>query len=451
MELGVLRALLKMAGGWAFSDASQAAALAPIQLQGRAGSTLLKREIMSFGVHEDFSVEASTAIRRMLQKDHFGTTILILLAQVKHQILFEDGKGPPKPIKLIGNLVDLCQTTMAILLDFVTDSAVERSVTDGQPPEATLNLAVSMPSLLELIENFELDLCSVWMICRPLVRAASYSMDGVETRAPSVELTKLARFRIDEDVRKAYKSRLPKATWSHISSELYESFYCNTLFDIFLPDDSYKAEITRLEKEIDSKAKSKNENDAKDLARMKKATAQLSSDWNKQRHHVESVRGELKAKASSFFTSDNVTKEAMTTFFTSCIFPRCMQGPDDALYCVHFIAMLHSFDTSGFGTLQLYDLMIVSLSRAVFGLTEGEAANVAILLESLWKNVSRWRYDDECFAEEMHRKMGCNMVQENDEIGPVTSETYTVLYNKWHASLGGAMLGCLQSTEYMHW
>ena len=445
MELGVLRAILKISGGWAFADHAQAAALAPVQLEGRAGSTLLKREIMSFGVPEDFSVEASSSIRRMLQSDNFGTTILILLAQVHHQIIFEGQGRPKKPIKLIGNLVDLCQATMAILLDFLADSAVERTVTDGKPPEAILTLANSMPPLLDLIENFELDLSSVWMICRPLVRAAYHGMEHVDANA-AVEVAKLANFRIGKTVRQAYQARLPEATWTHISCDLYESFYCNTLFDIFLPDDSYKTEITRLEKEIDSKSKSKMESDANALERMKKSMAELSSDWNKQRHHVESVRTDLKDKAKSFFVSNEVTTKAMTAFFTTCIFPRCMKGPDDALYCVHFIAMLHSFETPGFGTLELYDLIIVSLSRAVFGLTEAEAANVAILLERLWKNVSRWRYDEECFAEEMKGKVGCYVSGE-----AISEESFPALYNKWHASLGGAMLGCLRSSEYMHW
>eukprot|EP00977_Amphora_coffeiformis_P022772 scaffold11454_cov168-Amphora_coffeaeformis.AAC.22 len=443
MELGVLRTILKTSGGWAFADHAQAASLSPVQLEGRAGSTLLKREIMSFGVYEDFSVRACAAMRKILQSDNFGTSFLILLAQVHHQIIFE-GQGRAKPIKLIGNLVDSCQATMAILLDFLTDSAIERSATDETPPEAALTLANSMPSLLDLIQEFELDLSSVWMIGRPLIRAAASIKDDTKR-----EKGTLAGFEIGEQVRKAYMAQLPEQTWNHITCDLYESFYCNTLFDIFLPDDSYKTEIARLEREIDSKTKAKNESDAKSLARMKKAMAELSSDWNKQRHHVEAMHNILKGKVDKLFPSENFT-EAMSTFFTACIFPRCMKGPDDALYCAHFVSLLHSFETPGFGTLHLYDLMIVTLSRAIFGLTEAEAANVAILLESVWKSISQWRYDEDCFAEGIDGKPGSYVKNENSEDEAVTADTYAILYNKWHASFGAAMLGCLRSSEYMH-
>ena len=446
MELGVLRAILKTAGGWAFADPVQAAELTPVQIEGRAGSALLKREIMSFGVFEDFSARASSSIRGALQSNRFGVTILVLLAQVHHQIIF-GGQGKAKPIKLIGNLVDSCQATMAILLDFLADSAIERTVADGSPPEAVLNLANSMPALHDLIENFELDLSSVWMICRPLVRAASIQQKASDSGTGS----KLSDFHISQQVREAYMSKLPEQTWQMITCDLYESFHCNTLFDIFLPDDSYKTEIARLEKEIDSKTKTASENTNRDLERMKKAMAELSSDWNKQRHHVESIRNEFKEKNDKFFVSDTVAAGAMSTFFTTCVFPRCMKGPDDALYCVHFISMLHTLETPGFGILQLYDLIIVSISRAIFGLTEKEAGNAAILLECIWKNVSRWRYDEECFGEELQGKVGSVVLGDGDKTEAVTSELYAALYNRWHASLGAAMLGCLQSSEYMHW
>lgn len=440
MELGVLRTVLKTSGGWAFADYAPAASLSTAQLEGRAGSVLLKRETMSFGVFEDFSSRASAAIRKVLQTDNFGTTLLVLLAQVHCQLVFE-GQGRAKPIKLIGNLVDSCQATMAILLDFLTDSAIERSATDGSPTDAAIIVAKSMPSLLDLIEKFELDVSSIWMICRPLVRAASLSNN---------DEAKMKEFVIQDDVRRAYMSKLPEHTWKEISCDLYESFYCHTLFDIFLPDDSYKNEIARLERDVDSKSRNKNDADTKTIERMKKVKADLSSDWNKQRHHVESIRNRIKADIESFFVSEEVTVDATTTFFTRCIFPRCMQGPDDAIYCAHFISMLHSLETPGFGTLQLYDLLIASLSRSVFGLTEGEAASVSILLEAVWKQVSHWRYDEDSFAEEVDGKVGSYVENDDGEMEKVTLESYSSLYNKWHASLGASMLGCLRSPEYMH-
>jgi THO complex subunit 2 len=448
MELGVLRSLLKTSGGWAFADYAPAASLSATQLEGRAGSARLKRETMSFGVFEDFSSRASDAVRSVLQSDSFGTTLLVLLAQVHHQIIFE-GQSRAKPIKLIGNLVDSCQATLSILLDFLADSPVENVMADTPITTAILNFARSIPPLTDLMGEFELDLPAVWMICRPLVRAAA-SLDKSKKKKSDGDL---AAFEIGKETRKSYMALLPSQTWDAISCDLYEVFYTNTLFDIFLPEDSYQSEISRLEKEVDRLSKAKSEtptHNPQELQRMKTLITRLSSDLSKQRRHVKTRRTEIKEKVDSFFISKQVSTDAANAFFTSCIYPRCMQGPEDAMYCAQFVSMLHSFATPGFGTLELYGQIIVSLSRAVFGLTEGEAANVSILLQSVWKDVSRWRYDEESFREEVQDKAG-SFFTLGDE-GPISAsfEVYSVLYNKWHASLGAAMLGCLQSSEYMH-
>lgn len=446
MELGVLRTLLKTSGGWAFADYAPAASLSSTQLEGRAGSARLKRETMSFGVFEDFSARASNAVRSVLQSDSFGTTLLVLLAQVHHQIIFE-GQSRAKPIKLIGNLVDSCQATLSILLDFLADSPVEKIAADKPITPAILNFARSIPPLTDLMKTFELDLPAVWMICRPLVRAAA-SLDKSKKKKVDGDL---AAFEIGKETRKSYMALLPSQTWDAISCDLYEVFYTNTLFDIFLPEESYKSEISRLEKEVDRLSKTKTETpNAQELQRMKTLISDLSSDLGKQTKHVEARLTEIKEKVESFFISNEVSTDAANVFFTSCIYPRCMQGPEDAMYCAQFVSMLHSFATPGFGTLELYGQMIVSLSRAVFGLTEGEAANVSILLHSVWKDVSRWRYDEESFRDEVQDRAGCFVAQGDESPSPASFESYSLLYNKWHASLGAAMLGCLQSSEYMH-
>ena len=119
MELGVLRMLLKESGGWAFADYAPAASLSSTQLEGRAGSTLLKRETMSFGVFQRFNKKAAASVRRVLLNDDVGVKLLILLSQLPNQIIFETKSNPSKPVKLIGNLVDTCQVTVSMLVSSV--------------------------------------------------------------------------------------------------------------------------------------------------------------------------------------------------------------------------------------------------------------------------------------------------------------------------------------------
>jgi THO complex subunit 2 len=106
LELGVLRTLLKSAGGYGFADYGPVASLATGQLEGRAGSQLLKRETFAFGVVERFNPRAASRLRSVLQSDNMGITILILLAQIRGKTVFGGSGTRPKPVKQIGNLYD---------------------------------------------------------------------------------------------------------------------------------------------------------------------------------------------------------------------------------------------------------------------------------------------------------------------------------------------------------
>jgi hypothetical protein len=469
MELGVLRKLLKTAGGWAFADYAPVASLSASQLEGRAGSTLLRRETMSFGVFQDFNLKSSNEIRKVLQVDDMGVSLLILLAQVRHQIVFESTPGPPKPVKLIGNLVDECQVVMAILLDFLTDSV-------GDHADSLFRFAKSMPSLVNLHGVYGLDVASAWMLCRPLMRAAnmmaksgSVEDDGEivpENDTDHATADALRAFKPTEISRASYQEMCPAATWDHISTALFEAFYANSLYDLNFPGEIYASEIGRLNKEIERLSRAKGPaptnvqpgaaptmSDEEQLERVKRAVSTLSSDLPVQKKHVASVLKSIETHKEDYFKSETVSQAAATTFLARCIYPRCMQGPDDALYCFHFITLLHEKGTPGFATLHLLDVMIITLSRALYGLTEGEAANVSILLFEIWKLVSKWRYDEKAFQEQVAGTPGSFMVdpaEGNEEPVSVSYKDFEVLYNKWHAAIGAVVIGCLKSSEYMH-
>jgi len=466
MELGVLRTLLKTSGGWAFADYAPVASMSATQLEGRAGSTLLSRETISFGVFQDFNIRASNEIRKVLQgDDDMGVSLLILLAQVRHQIVFESTPGPPKPVKLIGNLVDTCQVVMAILLDFLADNADE-----SQKTSSLIRFAKCMPSLAELQSVYGLDIASAWMLCRPLIRAAStrLNMDANQNDGEIMDDAEdaLSIFKPTTASRMMYQEMLPGPTWEHISTSLFELFFANSIYDLSCPEEIYTAEIGRLNKEVERLSRTKappptnvqpgaapTMTDEEELVRVKRAVVTLSSDLLKQKEHVASIRKSFKAQKTELFVTNVVSPATAMTFLSRCIYPRCMQGPDDALYCVRFILILHEMKTPGFGTLQLLDSMIIVLSRALFGLTEGEAANVSILLFETWKLVSKWRYDEKAFQKEMAGTPGSFMVlEEGEQQDPVSVsyEAFEALYNKWHAAIGAAVLGCLKSSEYMH-
>ena len=486
-ELGVLSSLLKTTGGWQFEDYSPAASLSDAQLEGRAGTTLLKRETMTFGVVDKFNLRASRRLRSVLQSEDIGVSLLILLAQVRSRIVFDSGGGQPKPVKLIGSLVDTTQAVMSTMLDFLTKSStsaqplpdskkesngdkMDIDATEYRHSEEIEIFATCMPKLVELIETYGIDMATAWMLCRPLVRAAERKQDGGSEKDP------VAAFTMTNEVRSAYKPLVQaKDAWNNIDPEFFEMFYLHTLYDLFCPENLYNAEINRATKEVErlnqrqshggpqlslqpgSVGGGPQQNSEEEIARLKKVAAVLSDQVNAHKTRVDTVHQKIKDTGGTFFPKKNVSVSAVVTFLSQCVFPRCMQGPDDAMYCAHFVSLLHQDETPGFSTLHYLDELFAVLSGSLFGVTEAEAANLSILLLETWKFVSRWRYDEQAFEKEVAGKPGSYMVDpveggktSEGNLFSVSFKQYTALFVKWQTSIGAAALGCLKSKEYMH-
>lgn len=472
MELGILRTLLKVPGGYSFADYSPAASLSVTQLEGRAGSITLKRETISFGIVEKTNRVASERIRHVLQTDGFGVSMLILIAQVRSRILFESTRGAPKEVKLIGNLYDSCQVVMSILLEFLTDDE------DAEKSKLGINSSIlkyadNLPSLEALHMKFGFDVMSTWALCRPLVQAATGDFDAENSTDGTVQES-LKRFTLTEDFRKLYQAMLPDAVWNVISPELFEFFYSNGLYDLFCPDTVYTSEINRVEKEIERielrqkggtsnalhSGQASQKNEVEELERLKSVSEKLTSDLAKQNAHVDGVLKTLEAKKLDLFKTEEVSRDSANAFLINCIYPRSTQSPNDAMYCARFVFQLHKLESPGFSTLHYIDELISVVSGSLFGVTEGEAANSAILLWETWKVVNKWRYEEGLYEKEVLGKPGSYMIlsdpdasaegSEEKQAEIVSHKDFEALYNNWHASLGAALIGCLESSEYMH-
>lgn len=456
MELGILRTLLKTAGGYSFADFSPAASLSATQLEGRAGSITLKQETMSFGIVEEVNYRAADRIRSVMQKDGFGVSMLILISQVRSRILFET-RGKPMPLKLMGNLYDSCQVVMSVLLDFLTDVCDQEGKEKEVSKRAIIKYAEFLPSLSDLVTKYGFDVVSGWMLCRPLIRAAA-SSDRYEDES------KLKPFALTKESRKAYQAMLGGDESTKPTSYLFEFFYMNSLHDILFPEHLYNSESSRVSKEIERLQQRKSgvpqasvqpgpvsqKSDREELVRLEKVSRVLAADSVKQKDHVSNTMKNMEAIRNDFFSSDVASKASANAFLTHCVFPRCTQSPDDAMYCARFVFALHNLEAKGFSTLHYIDELIGVVSGALFGVTEGEAAHLAILLLETWTIVNKWRYDEECFEKEIAGKPGSFMENESGDVETVTYKAFEGLYNRWHSSLGGSLIGCLNSKEYIH-
>jgi len=449
MELGMLRTLLKVVGGFSFADYSPAASLNETQLNGRCGSVTLKRETMSFGIVEKTNALAIDRVRSVLQTDGLGVSLLILITQARDRIIFNSAKGAFKEVKLVGNLYDTCQVVISILLEFLTD-ADDCNETDGS---SSINSHISMysrylPSFQDLQRKYGLDMATTWLLCRPCVNAAQ--------AMGSEKCSNLARFELSEDVRKSYSDALPESVWNVLTPRLFEFFYMTTLSDIYCPEGVLASEINRIEKEVERIQAMKNSasrNESRELERLRAVLKQLNADRKKQKGHVESTLEALNEEKEKFFASEEISGDAARAFLTYCIYPRSTQSPDDAMYSGAIPFQLHKVWTPGFSIMNYLDELFSIVSGALFGVTEAEAANLAILLWQTLKVVNSWRHQDGVYDKEVLGKPGSSMETTEDgktSTNPVSHEDFIELYNKWQYSLADALVGCLQSTEYIH-
>jgi Transcription factor/nuclear export subunit protein 2 len=378
---------------------------------------------------------------------------------VFNSIIFQKSDRPI-PVKLIGNLVDTSQVVMSILLDFLTNE-VDRSGAEMSSKSAVIfNYAASLPVLADLLDMFKLDIASAFMLCRPLMRAAQ-----VMVNAGNVIDAKLKPFLRSNIPRTLLHTMVSESSWKQMSPELFEIFFATSLYDIFCPSDVYESEIARLERETERLSNKKNappitsiqpgtipeKSDHEEYERVKQMVSGLKIDFSEQKIHAAKIQDTIVTKIPDFFVSDQVSSAAAMVFFVRCIYPRCMLGPDDAMFCAHFVSLLHQNATPGFSTLHYFDALIQIIPRSLYCLTEGEAACASILLLETWKIVSKWRYDDAAFESELIGKPGSFLMDdvENDAVA-ISKESYEKLYNKWHAAIGDTLVGCLQSKEYMH-
>lgn len=130
-----------------------------------------------------------------------------------------------------------------------------------------------------------------------------------------------------------------------------------------------------------------------------------------------------------------------------------MLSPEDAIYCCRFVFTMHNMETPRFSTLQFLDKFINAVSASLYCTTEDESSCLGLFLAQAWKKISEWRYNHEVYVHEISEKPAAvwfNGKGDEAEMKILSHLDYISIYDKWHAILGMALVGCLKSKEYMH-
>ena len=218
--------------------------MSDLQLDGRCGSRLLRRETSSFGVVDDINRKASQQLRSYLQGDDLGVVILILLSQIRGKILYKKPSETTKEhIKVIGNTYDDCEAVLCLLLEYLSDSSM-----DSQAKE---KFACSMPPVMTLHETYGIDPAMAFMLCRPLIRKSLFFKNDDKFTDKEELPPYLKPFASSPDEAHPYETLLPGTARSLISPHLFEIFYSLAIYDIQCPEERYNVDIERLNKDCE--------------------------------------------------------------------------------------------------------------------------------------------------------------------------------------------------------
>ena len=138
------------------------------------------------------------------------------------------------------------------------------------------------------------------------------------------------------------------------------------------------------------------------LDRLRRNIDQLTKDFQRQQLRSKFVQSKLQEDREKLTISSGANSVAFApAFMTFCVYPRLLLSPQDALFCAHFVKLLHKTKVPGFLTLELIDVIVDSVVAGLFCSSEDEAGNLSIFLNEIWTSVNAWRYDNDAFASEL--------------------------------------------------
>ncbi|CAF3650930.1 unnamed protein product [Rotaria sp. Silwood1] len=233
----------------------------------------------------------------------------------------------------------------------------------------------------------------------------------------------------------------------------------------WVPEIAYKRRIEELELEmtqIDERKELTAAKKRKEKEKIHIIIDKLKEELFKQKEHVERVRARLDIEREHWFKNRNKTKaETITEFLQLCIFPRCLLSEIDALYCAHFIRVIHDLVTPNFSTIICYDRLFSDISYSLASCSENEAIRYGRFLESLLETVMSWHGDKNKFDKECATHPGFLTVFRNagNAATKTTGTTQTPeqldydnfrhVCHKWHYKLAKSFIVCLDSNDYI--
>ncbi|XP_047355707.1 THO complex subunit 2 isoform X2 [Vespa velutina] len=425
------------------------------QLDAMAGGDLLKNEAGYFSQVRN-TKKSSQRLKEALAEHDLAVALCLLMAQQKHCVVYRE--TDKSHLKLVGKLYDQCQDTLVQFGTFLgstmtVDEYVER-----------------LPSIHSMLQDNHIHADVAFFLARPMfAHAINIKYDFLRKADPNYKkmssAIKQAKYAeaaqaVMAPVAQSVRPLHPLKVWEDISPQFLVTFWSLSMYDLYVPVESYQREINKLKQLAIQAADSKDMNASKGKKEQERYTTlieKLQDERRKQEEHVEKVFAYLRQEKDSWFLSrsaKSAKNETITQFLQLCLFPRCTFTTVDAMYCAKFVHTIHSLKTANFSTLLCYDRLFCDITYSVTSCTENEANRYGRFLCAMLETVMRWHSERAIFDKECSNYPGfvtkfrvSNQFSEaNDMVG---FENYRHVCHKWHYKITKAIVVCLDSKDYV--
>ncbi|XP_034949841.1 THO complex subunit 2 [Chelonus insularis] len=425
------------------------------QLDAMAGGDLLKNEAGYFSQVRN-TKKSSQRLKEALSENDLAVALCLLMAQQKHCVVYRE--TDQSHLKLVGKLYDQCHDTLVQFGTFLgstmtVDEYVER-----------------LPSIHGMLQDYHIHTDVAFFLARPMfAHAINIKYDSLRKADPNYKkmssAMKQAKWAeaaqtVMAPVAQSVRPLHPLKVWEDISPQFLVTFWSLSMYDLFVPTESYQREINKIKQQAAQAADSKDINASKGKKEQDRYTTlieKLQDEKRKQEEHVEKVFAYLRQEKDSWFLSrsaKSAKNETITQFLQLCLFPRCTFTTVDAMYCAKFVHTIHSLKTANFSTLLCYDRLFCDITYSVTSCTENEANRYGRFLCAMLETVMRWHSEKAIFDKECSNYPGfvtkfrvSNQFSEaNDMVG---FENYRHVCHKWHYKITKAIVVCLDSKDYV--
>ncbi|XP_023289928.1 THO complex subunit 2 isoform X2 [Orussus abietinus] len=425
------------------------------QLDAMAGGDLLKNEAGYFSQVRN-TKKSSQRLKEALSEHDLAVALCLLMAQQKHCVVYRE--TDKSHLKLVGKLYDQCQDTLVQFGTFLGSTLTVDEYVDR------------LPTIDSMLQDNHIHSDVAFFLARPMfahninrkydaLRKADPNYKKMSTAAKQAMYAEAAQT-VMAPVALSVRPLHPLKVWEDISPQFLVTFWSLSMYDLYVPVDSYQREVNKLKQLANQAADTKDINISKGKKEQERYTTlieKLQDEKKKQEEHVEKVFAYLRQEKDSWFLSrsaKSAKNETITQFLQLCLFPRCTFTTVDAMYCAKFVHTIHSLKTANFSTLLCYDRLFCDITYSVTSCTENEANRYGRFLCAMLETVMRWHSEKAIFDKECSNYPGfvtkfrvSNQFSEaNDMVG---FENYRHVCHKWHYKITKAIVVCLDSKDYV--